>query len=402
MIDPPLPPVHTPAAAAAAGVVPVEHLYVHVPFCNAKCHYCALYSVVAPAAVRQAYAQQPPRELALWQADRAGGQPLHPRTVYVGGGSPGTLGRAGLAGLLDGLRRRLDTAQLAEWTVELNPATVKPDLAHMLVAHGVNRVSLGMQSFDDAVLRAIGRHHTVADTRAALSCLRTAGLTNLGLDLIAGLPEVDAAAWRHALQCAAELDLTHVSVYALTLEPDTHLACQAAAGLVLPDAEAQMDALAMAEATLGSAGLARYELSNYARPGQECQHNLAVWRGADYLGLGPSAASRIGTLRWTNAPDADGYVQALAAGRRPPRTGETLSAVDDAVERFVFGLRLAEGVAPPAFAQRFPAAVARLAEWEQALARCARQGAATQARDGRWRLTARGREVADAVVRELM
>lgn len=402
MSSPPPSPAPSPASFAPALAAPVAHLYVHVPFCDAKCHYCGLYSVVAPAPVRQAYAALPPRELALWLTRRRGDQLLQPLTLYVGGGSPGALGADGLASLLGGVQRAVDPRRLTEWTVELNPVTVTPALAQALLDHGVNRVSLGIQSFNDDVLHAIGRRHTAADVRVALACLRTAGLTNLGVDLIAGLPAVDAADWRCALQCAAELDLAHVSIYALTLEPGTHLACQAAAGLALPDAEAQMDALALAEETLASAGLARYELSNYARPGRECQHNLAVWRGEDYLGLGPSAASRVGATRWTNAPDATGYAQALAADRNPPRTVETLTAADDAAERFAFGLRLAEGVDPLAFAQCVPAAAPLLPAWDRALNRCARQGAVVWTADGRWRLTARGREVADAVIRELM
>jgi oxygen-independent coproporphyrinogen-3 oxidase len=188
------------------------------------------------------------------------------------------------------------------------------------------------------------------------------GFDNTGIDLIAGLPGVSPDEWLQTLECAVSLGLKHLSVYALSLEPGTLLSQRASQGLTIPDDDAQLAALEQAERVLSPAGFVRYELSNYALPGFECRHNLGVWRGNDYLGLGPAAASRIGYRRWTNTEDLADYIEALAENREPPRTREQLSAGDDAVER--------RGIAE---------------------------------RGGRrWRLTERGREVCDAAIRELL
>jgi oxygen-independent coproporphyrinogen-3 oxidase len=378
------------------------HLYVHVPFCDGACAYCGFYSVVADAAERAAYAPLPGRELRRLLADSRAAGVAGPCTLYVGGGTPNVLGAEGLAALARGLGPAAAAGGAEEWTVELSPAGVTPALAQALRRLGANRASLGAQVFDDAVLRAMGRRHAAADVPAAFGALRGAGFDNLGLDLIAGLPGMTAPAWDATLARAVALAPEHVSVYALSIEPDTELAARQASGAVrLPDDEAQLAALAAAEERLTAAGYVRYEISNYCRPGRECRHNLAVWRGEDYLGLGPSAASRVGRRRWTNRPDAAAYRARVTEGQAPERVVEALDPAADAAERFLFGLRLAEGVSPAAFARRWPAAAGRAAEWERALARLERQGALHRPAAGVWRLTPRGREVADAVMREL-
>ena len=408
-------------------IAPVVNLYVHVPFCEGKCDYCGFYSVAADAATRAAYALLPGRELAARLA--AGMLPygLALRTLYLGGGTPGVLGAAGLRTLADGLRQAADLRQVAEWTVELNPASTTPGLAEALAALGGNRVSLGAQCFDDQVLRAIGRRHCAADIDAAVRAVHAAGIANVGLDLIAALPGMSPAAWKVSIERALALEVAHLSVYALSLEPGTPLARRVAAGAAMPDAETQLAALAAAEKQLIAAGFARYEISNYARPGRECRHNVACWSGEDYLGLGPAAASRVGRRRWTNRPDVAAYAagfndrnggpaaprsgmparrSALATRDAPQKRGkekiETLDAMADVTERFVFGLRLGAGVDPEVFARRWPAAQVRLGEWRDTLAVLAAQGVVESGATGTWRLTARGREVADAVIRELV
>lgn len=382
---------HDPAGA------PVSNLYVHVPFCTGKCAYCGLYSVVAPAAARRRYAPLPALELA--RTDVA----VAPRTIYFGGGTPGRLGVAGWRTLVASLGALVPLSEAAEWSVELHPAGFTAPLISAMLRAGVNRFSLGVQSLDDDVLRRLGRRHDAATALRAVRRLRAAGCANLGIDLIAGLPGVTPDGWRETLRRVVDLGLEHLSVYALTLEPRTRLARQAARGLRVPAAAAQLEALDAAEAALTAAGFERYEISNYARPGRACQHNLACWRGEDYLGLGPSAASRVGRRRWTNTADWEGYVHSLASGGLPPRHAEWLAPVEDASERFLFGLRLAEGVDPAAFAARYPAAAGRVGAWRHALSRLVAPGIVTrQEVPERWRLTARGREVADAVLRELV
>ena len=378
------------------------HLYLHVPFCESKCDYCAFYSVTnADAAARAAYPG-----LALREWDLLDTEPGPVETLYVGGGTPGLLGTEGFRRLADGLRARGLLDELAEWTVELNPVSAGAPLLTAMRAAGVNRLSFGAQCFDDAVLRRLGRRHTAAATRQALERARQAGFVNLGIDLIAGLPGMTPAGWRETLRQALDLGCAHLSVYGLGVEPGTRLQAAVRAGLAVPDADEQMDALAAAEPLLAAGGFARYEISNYARPGMACRHNLAVWRGEDYLGLGPAAASRLGRRRWTNLADLPAYAAAVQAGRVPPRAAEDeLDAAADALERFVFGVRLGEGISPAAAARAWPALATRVADWEARFARLASQGIAESVpvgADPRWRLTTRGREVADAVIRELL
>ena len=381
----------------------LQHLYVHVPFCDGKCHYCGFYSGVADEETRRAYAPLPGRELRLLAGEDAAAPFGVPRTIYFGGGTPALLGEGGLRELAAGLRETVALEGAEEWTVELNPTGVTRALAATLRDLGVNRVSIGAQCFDDAVLRGLGRRNTVQDVIQAVEAVRAAGLTNIGLDLIAGLPGVSPELWRASLVQAVTMDVPHISVYALSLEPGARLAQAVAAGAIaLPDAEAQLAALATAEEGLGAAGLARYEISNYARPGSECRHNLACWRGEDYIGLGPSSSSRAGLRRWTNHADLGGYARDIAKDLLPPREEEELEPPADAEERLVFGMRLQEGVNPAAFAGRYPAAAPRVEEWTATLTRLERQELTTRTADGGWRLTPRGREVADAVVAELV
>ena len=377
-----------------------SHLYVHVPFCDGKCHYCGFYSVMAEPRLTALYHGLPACELT--QALTA-----HPRiardaiqTVYMGGGTPALLGADGLKRLTDSLSAVLPLDAVEEWTVELNPASVAPGLLAALHDLGVNRLSIGVQSFNDDTLARVGRRHNAQTALRAIRLAQDAGFENTGIDLIAGLPGVTPEEWQETLERSVSLGLVHLSVYALSLEPGTVLSRQAAAGLVIPDDEAQLAALAQAESVLNQAGFARYEISNYALPGFECLHNLGVWHGNDFIGLGPAAASRVGRMRWTNEEDLADYIEALAENREPPRTCETLDETDDAMERAVFALRLHEGIDPFEVAARFSALAGRAELWEERLERLARQGIAERG-GRRWRLTSRGREVCDAAIREL-
>ena len=378
----------------------LPHLYIHVPFCDGKCHYCGFYSVLAAPGLTALYPGLPACELELYLTANPKTERGTVRTVYMGGGTPAMLGADGLSRLADTLKVRLPLDAVEEWTVELNPASVTPAILKTLGAMGVNRLSIGVQSFDDATLARMGRRHSAEKAVSAIRLAQATGFGNVGIDLIAGLPGVTHDLWQATLERAAALDLTHLSVYALSLEPGTPLAVQAAKGLALPDDEAQLAALAQAESVLSRAGFNRYEISNYALPGFECQHNLGVWRGNDYLGLGPAAASRVGHARWTNSEDVAEYIEALTRGQPPPCEKEKLTAADDAMERVVFALRLAEGIDPFADRQRYPALRDRAEIWEERLEKLARHGI-TERGGRRWRLTARGREICDAVIREL-
>jgi oxygen-independent coproporphyrinogen-3 oxidase len=376
------------------------HLYIHVPFCDGKCHYCGFYSVVAAPSLTALYQDLPASELEhfLSSPHQAAGEPV--RTVYMGGGTPALLGPEGLKRLADTLSDRVPLDGVEEWTVELNPASASPVILKALQGLGVNRLSIGAQIFDDDTLTRIGRRHTAETAYRAIRLAQDSGFNNVGIDLIAGLPKVTTALWQDTLEQATALGLTHLSVYALSLEPGTPLAAQAAKGLAVPGDDEQLASLAQAESVLNQAGYSRYEISNYALPGFECQHNLGIWRGNDFLGLGPAAASRVGHARWTNSEDLAEYIEALMQGQQPPCEKETLGATDDAMERIVFALRLSEGLDPFDAAQRFPVLRDRADLWEERLENLARHGI-TERGGLRWRLTARGREICDAVIRDL-
>ena len=362
----------------------MENLYVHVPFCVSKCRYCAFHSEPgADADDLRAFVRLLPREIAL-----RGAADVRPATVYLGGGTPSILGPDGLRALLAALPRPADGAEVS---VEVNPGDATPDLAAALRAAGATRVSIGAQSFSDRALAWLGRRHSVARVREAFTALRAAGVPSLSLDLIAAIPGASPGEFTASLREAIALGPDHVSVYPLSVEPGTPLA---RAGVEPPSDDAALAAVAEAEALLAAAGYARYELSNYARPGSECRHNLAVWRGEDYLGAGPAAHSREGLERRANAPSFTAWRAALEAGRLPPAEIARLARGDDESERFVTRVRLARWRGPdPAT----PAGRRRAA----ALAALGRNGLVRPLGGGDWTLTARGREVADSVMAEL-
>jgi oxygen-independent coproporphyrinogen-3 oxidase len=326
-----------------------------------------------------------------------------PLTIYFGGGTPSILSTRQMARLCKMVRRRWAHGVPLEWTVEANPGTLPPDKLRVLREAGVNRISLGAQSFDDRVLQSLGRRHTAADIVRTLDAVRATGIDNIGIDLIACLPGVTDEQWRITLQRAAALGSAHLSVYALSLDRGSEFSRRATAGtLAEPTETAQLKALRTAATVLKSAGYYRYEISNFARRGSACQHNLAFWRGGDYLGFGPAAASRSGRSRWANRADLAAYHEALQAGRRPPRSRETLTAWQDASERLAFAFRLTEGIDLAAFCVAHGINDQPLvARWRDALASLADSGLVRHCRD-RWRLTSRGRDLADRVASELL
>lgn len=362
----------------------ITGLYVHIPFCDGKCAYCAFYSVRYTPSLADRYLDSLEREFTA-------ALPLAPATIYIGGGTPSVLSVRQIERLGRLIGEHVDTRRLVEWSVEINPGCVDAEKAAVLAAAGVNRASLGAQSFDDRILQTLGRRHAAADTITAVNILRAAGIANIGLDLIACVPGCPRALWRQTLRQAVDLALQHVSVYALTNEEGTRLNRLLGQGqtALLAD-KAQLTMLNLAETELGRAGFNRYEISNYARKGFECRHNVACWRGEQYVGLGPAAASHVARKRWTNRPRLSAYLAALQAGRNPPRDVEVLTPALQRQERIIFGLRMAEGVQADL-----------AAEYKQAL-ECLRADGLVDCGARRWRLTARGRNLADYVAVELM
>ena len=359
----------------------IRHLYVHVPFCAKICPYCAFYVHRGGGEAQRQFGQALRTE---WRRAREE-FPLAPETIYFGGGTPSILPAELFAELAEELSSSNSRPQDQEFTLEVNPATVTPEKAATWRAAGVNRISLGAQSFDPAMLELLGRQHAPGDIPATCALLRDHGFTNINIDLMFALPGQDEALWEDTLHAALDCAPTHISAYALTYEEDTPFFERRQRGEWRQDEAREIAMFERTRDWLGAAGFVDYEISNFARPGFESRHNLAYWRGADYLGLGPSACSTVGTRRWRNLPDTAAYAERMARGESVQVECEEIDAATRARERIMFGLRMREGVARKEFAAAEP----KLRELES--------GGLALEENGRVRLTRRGQLVADSV-----
>ena len=357
-------------------------LYIHIPFCKSKCAYCDFYSLARGEARMDDYVSA---LAAALRAAAPGASEHLVDSVYFGGGTPTYLGADRLAALLDVVTEQYRIAPDAEITTEANPESARDASAlRRLRGAGFNRISLGMQSADDAELRVVGRIHTAADVAAAVDAARAAGFDNLSLDLIYGLPAQTRERWLGNLDAALALRPEHLSCYGLKVEPGTPLwARRERAGL--PDDDAQAEMYLAAVALLEARGYAQYEISNFARPGRESRHNLKYWTLGEYLGFGPGAHSDFGGRRFAVARDLDAFL----AGRTVCSEDAAITPRERAAERVMLGLRTAEGLD-----------AALLAGAEGVLRQCEAHGLAAL-RGGRWRLTPRGFLVSNAVILQI-
>jgi putative oxygen-independent coproporphyrinogen III oxidase len=369
-------------------------LYVHVPFCASRCGYCDFNTYVpgtitGPGADPVGYVEAAAREIRLARevmGERAGALD----TVFFGGGTPTLLPPSALARLIEEIRAEFGLRPGAEVTTEANPESVDPASLAALRAAGFTRVSLGMQSAARHVLDVLDRRHRPGRAVAAAREARAAGFEEVSLDLIYGTPGETAADWEASLEAALSAGPTHLSAYALVVEPGTALARRVARGeLPRPDDDVLADRYERADAVLSAAGLAWYEISNWGSP---CRHNIGYWTGGDWWGIGPGAHSHLAGVRWWNRKHPAAYAAALAAGHSPEQGREVLTAGQRADERVLLGLRLAEGL--PA-AGLDPAALRKIVVDD--LARLL-----PSASGPRVVLSLRGRLLADAVVRELV
>jgi oxygen-independent coproporphyrinogen-3 oxidase len=361
-----------------------KHLYIHIPFCLQICPYCSFYKDIAGPGKADPLVEAIIREAELF------GNRCAPRTVFIGGGTPTALSVTQLERLFAGLQRHLDFTDTDEFTIEMNPATVTARKAELLRGFGVNRVSMGVQSWDPHLLKLLGRVHDAVQVRRSFAILREAGFDNLNLDLIYGIPGQSLAQWEESIHQTVDLQPEHISAYCLTYEEDTEFFERLTRGEFREDTESDAGFFERGVEMLSAAGYGQYEISNHARPGRECRHNLAYWEGADYLGLGPSAWSTIGERRWQNAPDTAAYVQAVQAGVRPLRNEEILPAATREAEKIAFGLRMNAGIDP-----------ARLAERHELITGLREEGL-LEDHGPRVRLTPRGRLLADEIAAELI
>ncbi len=327
-------------------------VYVHVPLCPARCNYCDFYSeTVTPARrgpLSDALLDAILAESAAWfDSERVS-------TVYIGGGSPTYIGPERLQRLLDGLAHRLVTSATLEWSVECHPAELTPEIVCVLEESEANRLSIGVQSFEAETLELIGRRDAAASDPERISAALSGWSGELSVDLIGERPGQSAAGFRHDLETAIALGARHVSVYPLSW-PDGDSDPRERLGYP------EFDAWAVAEEVLGDAGLARYEVSNFARPGFECRHSLAYWRMAPYVGIGPGAVGTLPvpaenrrpeawTVRTTGLEPAAAFIN---ADKRPAVTRELQTKSEALFEKLMMGLRLSEGISLDAIGEEF-------------------------------------------------
>ena len=321
-------------------VRPIRHLYVHIPFCARICPYCAFYKTRANHSETERFCDALLRELAA-KADEF---EIIPETIFFGGGTPTALTTSQLDSLLRGFRERLDLSALSEWTMEANPGSVSARKAGVLRELGVNRLSLGVQSWDDNLLKLLGREHDSKQAEESFRILRDAGFSNVNVDLMFGLPGQTIEQWRATLEKTIALQPEHVSAYCLTYEEDTDFFRRHARGEFRTDPEADADFFTRATDLLGKAGYEQYEVSNYARPGFQSVHNRAYWTGHDYLGIGPSAVSTVGLRRWQNISDYRAYADRVLAGETASTGDEILTPQMKRSEAVALSLRTSRGV----------------------------------------------------------
>jgi oxygen-independent coproporphyrinogen-3 oxidase len=326
----------TPAATEA----PIYHLYVHIPFCARICPYCAFYKDLLDRSQTWRFCEAILRDLDQQCASFA----LTPETIYFGGGTPTALTTSQLEFLLGGFHERLNLSSLAEWTIEANPGSVSARKAALLRKLGVTRVSLGVQSWNDELLKLLGREHNSQQAEQSFHVLRAAGFSNINIDLMFGLPGQTIEQWKSTLEKTIALLPDHISAYCLTYEEDTEFFLRHARGELLQDTDTDAAFFDMTMSILEDAGYEQYEISNYARPEFSSVHNRAYWMGKDYLGIGPSAFSTVGMNRWQNVCDYRTYADCVLSGRSSRGVSENLTTEMKRTERIALSLRTSDGV----------------------------------------------------------
>lgn len=372
-------------------------VYVHIPFCASRCSYCDFFSTLRLDEVGHNYVEALIAEARLRKAE-LNGKPV--KTLYMGGGTPSQLPLPLLARLIDGLKATLDLNAVEELTLEANPDDVTPEWSAAVRALGVNRVSMGVQSFQDAVLRLVGRRHTARQAIDAVASLRHAGIDNISIDLIYGLPGQTLETWAESVRQAVDLRPQHISAYGLTYEPGTRLWQQRECGEVVEASEDQyLDMYRILVGLLRVAGYEHYEISNFALPGYRSRHNSSYWNETPYLGLGAAAHSYDGTMRRSNPADLCGYIRRITSGQ-PACQVEDLAWWERYDERVMLGLRTADGVDAHRLRSDFGDKA-----WAHFVSEARRHidaGNMICTDDGRYILTSEGIVLSDSVMRDLM
>jgi oxygen-independent coproporphyrinogen-3 oxidase len=360
----------------------IRHLYIHIPFCPKVCPYCSFYKETSDRNKTQTFLDAVLLDMD-WRIVDLG--ICRPETIYFGGGTPSALSVKQLEFLLGGLRDRLDLSNLRESTFEMNPATISLEKAQMLRMFGINRISMGVQSWNLEILKKLGRVHSAEQAERSFQILREAGFDNLNLDFIFGVPGQSAEIWEETLRKTVSLDPEHISAYCLTYEEDTEYFRRFQSGELIQDNAQDAAFFESSMSILNGVGYHQYEISNYAKPGYECLHNLGYWFGHDYLGLGPSAFSTVGERRWQNVADTNQYINQIRRDGKPASFSELVTSSMRKAESTAFGLRTSTGV-PESEMER----------WNIELELLRREGY-IETVDHHIRLTDKGRMVADSI-----
>ncbi|WP_207712833.1 radical SAM family heme chaperone HemW [Desulfofundulus sp. TPOSR] len=374
-------------------------LYIHVPFCIRKCRYCDFVSYAYDPEAARRYRVALLREMALYQ-ERLAPQERRLQTIFIGGGTPTCLPEEDLAAILEGCSRYFQWLSGVEVTVEANPGTVDLPKLKALRYAGVNRLSLGVQTCSDRFLKLLGRVHDFTQAVEAVQLARRAGFDNLNLDLIFAIPGQTMADWQHCLDKILALQPEHISAYSLQIEEGTPLARAVAEGRVLPcDEETELAMYQEVINFLAARGYEHYEISNFARPGYRCRHNLTYWHNEPYLGLGPAAHSYLGDGRFYNTGSLEEYEARLLSGELPVAGREKLSRATMMAETVFLGLRLIEGLDLEKFAARFGKNIEEV--FGEQVKKLSSLGL-VEICSNRLRLTSRGLPLANAVFREFV
>lgn len=371
-------------------------LYFHLPFCIRKCRYCDFYSVNLESKTVRDYIKCCKREISRLQSET---KKRHLRTIYFGGGTPSLFEPDLIAGLLNEIKGTFVIGKGCEITIEVNPSSLDSGRLKQWSRIGINRLSIGAQSFDDNDLKSLGRLHDSRQAENAIFQIKKSGWRNWGIDLIFGIPSQTHKRWKRTIEKALAWQPKHLSVYGLTVEKGTPLAADIAAGrITMPVAENYNRMFETAHRILLNAGYEHYEISNYALPGFRSRHNSSYWTGDDYLGIGAGAHSRMDDRRFANIADVNEYCKRMETGLSPIAFDETVTSAQRINETIMLGLRTAEGIDSHKLRQLDASFVEKT---KIILDRIAKAGLIEF--DGRrFKCTLKGMEVLDEIVKQLM
>lgn len=377
--------------------MPPNALYIHIPFCARKCSYCDFNSIVSDSKTIDLYLHAIEKELRALKDQK---DQYVFNTVYIGGGTPSALSETQLEKLLCSVIRYIPTSQIQEYTIEINPGTLTVNKVELLKGHLVNRISLGVQSFQDKQLKFLGRIHSSNDARNAFTLLRMLNFNNINIDLIFGCIEQSLDAWEADLKTVVELNPEHISTYALTYEEGTSLTRDLKNEVIHKlDEDVELEMYKMAISYLTQYGYNHYEISNFARAEYKCIHNHVYWKNMDYVGVGAGAYSFIDGMRTSNEKDVFKYIDKINKNRNSKSFGECLRHDQLASETVIMSLRLRQGISNADFYGRFGYKIDD--QFGDQISRFVKEGLISY-RDERLRLTEKGLFVADVVMTEFV